>query len=592
MDNCIGFSTLQVEKDDGLPTKICSDCKTKISEAFCFKEKVKKSLELLRKIFKVPEIVVVPVVVPAVVPAVVVPKISVPEEEFTEQKIVIVKNEEFEIAEVAQEDEFDLVMQEDEEEQEEIYLDEEFIIENEKSNDARSEIYRCEICNEEFLRSNDIKLHLKEVHSEDIDSIEMSGNEMYLEYLEKNESDPYTIEEVKESKIFCLKCDIQFESMKLLHVHQQLIHPKQPKNKTNRSQAKKHFCELCLTNIVGQDRIDFHIQMHKKTLPILLDTIYYFKCGKCRQVFLKESDLFAHTDCSEESLYESTNEEKFNENYLTDIENCDNKIFTCEKHGDADYKCGICDIIFDEQFNSVMKHFVENHPNAEFEATDDKPLQCSICKLTVKNDKEAMAHMYILHLNYYNCPIDDCGNEYSMFSKLSFHIERLHLTNKHLCKHCNGSFVTAKELSFHLRESCVKRVLTCDICDKKFLTDFSLKLHLRIHNKEKRFSCSFCDKKFVQRGDLTTHERIHTGDRPFKCNICDNRFRTSGHKKDHMTTHSSDKNFECPICFKKFKAERILKGHLKAHENGKPFSCPGKLLTLLSHSQVHFWSSL
>lgn len=506
-----------------------------------------------------------PVVVPTSIPTVIVERDLT---EKVEPKIVIVKDEEFEIADVAQQDEYELAMQEDEEEQEEIYLDEEFIIENEKSNEERStEVYRCELCSDEFSRSNDIKLHLKEAHSEDIDNFEMSGNETYLEYLDR-------FEEIKESKIVCLKCDIEFDSMKSLHDHQQLVHPKRPKSKTNRSQVKKYFCELCLTNISGQERIDFHIQMHKKTLPILLDTIYYFKCGKCRQVFLKESDLFDHIDCSEES-YESANEEKFNENYITDIENCENKIFLCEKHGDSDYKCSICDIIFDEQFNSVMKHFVENHPMADHEAIDDKPLQCSVCKLTVKNDKEAMAHMYILHLNNYCCPIDDCGNEYSMFSKLSFHIERLHLTNKHTCKHCKGSFVTARELSIHLREKCAQRVLTCHICDKKFLTDFSLKLHLRIHNKEKRFSCSYCDKKFVQRGDLTTHERIHTGDRPFKCNICDNRFRTSGHKKDHMTTHLSDKNFECTLCFKKFKAERILKGHMKAHENGKPFGCPG-----------------
>lgn len=583
----------QVEKDDGLPTKICSDCKVKISDVFCFKEKCKKSLELLRKIFKIPE-KIVETVVPHV-PVVLEKKLK----EKIEPKIVIIKHEAIEIEDVEQdssvigsvEEQIEEMMQ-DEENEEEIYLDEEFVTEIEKPNEdeVSPEKYKCTICNAEFLKSNDIKLHLKEVHSEDIDIFEISGDEMYLEYnedmdAEEVESDAFsfTIDELTESNMFCCsKCNIQFETVKSLHDHQQHLHSKQTKIKTKRTQIKKHFCELCLTNISGQDRIDDHVEMHKKTLPSLLETIYYFQCGKCSQIFLKQSNLFDHTDCEENDLYESKNDqENFIENYLTDIENCQNKIFTCEKHEDDSYKCSICDIIFEKTFNSVIKHFVEDHPNADLEVNDAcKTYQCSICKTSFKNAKEAMAHMYILHLSSFSCPIDDCGNEYNMFSKLSVHIQRLHLNEQHICKHCMSIFQSPQELSIHLRDNCVQRILMCNMCDKKFLTEFSLKLHLRMHNKEKRFSCSFCEKKFVQRGDLTTHERIHTGDRPFKCPICDNRFRTSGHKKDHMSTHVSDKKFECGICSKKFKAERILKGHMKAHENGKQFSCPGNFFFL------------
>lgn len=539
---------------------------------------------MLRKIFKIPEkIVIKKPEVSEDVPIVSKPKLK----EKVEPNIAIVKDE----PPFEEQDEEQMIIQEEEEDEEEeeneeeIYLDEEFITENEKSNDELSaEKYKCTICNAQFLKSNDIKLHLKEAHSEDIDVFEISGDEMFLEYNEEMdgeevESDSFTIDELNESNMFsCSKCNIQFDSVKSFHEHQQQLHPKETTNKIKRNRVKKHFCDLCLINICGQNRFELHIEMHKKTLPILLETIYYFQCGTCRQLFLEQSDLFDHKDCKDEELnVENVNYENIVESYSTDIENCHNKILTCEKHEEDQYKCKLCDFIFDNQFNSVIKHFIEDHPETDLETSDNRALQCSICKTFIKNAKEAMAHMFILHLNSFSCPIDGCGNEYNTFSKLSVHIERLHLNDQHICKHCMGVFESSQELSIHLRENCVRRVLTCSICEKKFLTEFSLKLHLRIHNKEKRFGCSFCYKKFVQRGDLTTHERIHTGDRPFKCNICNNRFRTSGHKKDHMSTHVMDKNFECTICFKKFKAERILKGHMKAHENGKPFSCPGNL---------------
>lgn len=559
-------------------------------------------MELLRKIFKIPEKIIISK------PQTIVPIESVVPEKKLEEKVdprtVIIKHEEFEIVDidhdVDKDEEIGVMMQEEDEE--EIYLDEEFVTENDKSNEDElsSEKYKCTLCNEEFFKSNDIKIHLKEAHSENIDIFEISGDEMYLEYnedmdAEEVESDSFTIDELNESNMFsCSKCNIHFDSVKSLHDHQQHLHPKQKKNKTKRDQIKKHYCELCLINICGQERIDVHIEMHKKTLPTLLETIYYFQCGKCRQIFLQQSDLFEHTDCKEYFSYEEeTHEENFIESYLTDIENCQNKIFTCEKHEDDDYKCSLCDIIFEKEFNSVIKHFVEDHPNAELEVIDItnacKSYQCSICKTTFKNAKETMAHMYILHLNSFTCPIDGCGNEYNMFSKLSVHIQKLHLNEQHICKHCMGIFESSQELSIHLRENCDKRVLTCNMCEKKFLTEFSLKLHLRMHNKEKRFACSFCEKKFVQRGDLTTHERIHSGERPFKCHICNNRFRTSGHKKDHMSTHVSDKNFECKICFKKFKAERILKGHMKAHENGKQFSCPGNFFFFKQNLKLYLF---
>lgn len=572
------------------------DCKVKISEVFCFKEKCRKSLELLRKIFKVPEKIVVNDTIvreaELVVDPVVVPEPIISKE--TEPKFVIVKNEKFEVLDVEQKKEeeieqIELIMdnEEEEEDEEEIYLDEEFIMDNEKSSEELlPEKYKCAICNEEFLKSNDIKLHLKEAHSENIDIFEISGDEMYLEYnemeVEENESDAFTFEELNESKEFlCAKCNLHFDSIKTLQDHQLELHPKQSKNKSKRSHQGKYYCEICLINIRGDDRINFHIEMHKRTLPILLETINYFKCGKCHQIFLEQLELFDHTDCSEEDSYESPNNENFMDPYLTDVDNCQNKIFTCEKYGDDKYKCSLCDVVFDNKMDSVAKHFHEDHNFiADIEAIDSnqlyKSIRCSICKTTVKTLKEAISHIYIVHSKSFNCPFDGCGNEYNLFSKLSLHIERLHIQEKHSCKHCMAVFESSQELSIHLREQCIRRVLICNFCDKKFLTDFSLKLHLRIHNKEKRFSCTYCDKKFIQRGDLTTHERIHTGDRPYKCGVCNNRFRTSGHKKDHMSTHVSDKNFECTICFKKFKAERILKGHMKAHENGKQFSCPGK----------------
>lgn len=59
-------------------------------------------------------------------------------------------------------------------------------------------------------------------------------------------------------------------------------------------QPQQFACALCSYNAKSDRDFGTHLHGHKRWLPILLDSIYYFRCGDCLAIFLTADDLEAH----------------------------------------------------------------------------------------------------------------------------------------------------------------------------------------------------------------------------------------------------------------------------------------------------------
>lgn len=425
----------------------------------------------------------------------------------------------------------------------------------------------------------------------------------FIERLEKVDEAEKKLNDMIE--YHCYTCGRVYKSITELTEHENMEH-KMRKKRRKKNSIGRELCQFCNVVLREKEKTAEHMEFHKKTFNLILDSIDCYRCGICSTVYLTSDELEEHfkSNSCNRNLSNLVSLEVPENEYIennTDF-NYERKMTTIDKQ-ESQFKCITCDYEC-KTFAWIIQH------NTDVHLIDDKTTEditsrvfnngihkCGVCSIYLPNPKETLLHIY-LHSKIFHCPFYICGNEYDSFFKLNLHLEKNHLNFKNpTCSHCHATFDTNDELSIHLRNECNKRNLKCFYCEKKFLTSGSLKIHERIHTKEKRFMCQVCGKKFVQRGDLTTHNRIHNGEKPYKCHQCDKRFRTSGHRNDHMSTHNVDKKFECEVCFKSFKAMRILKSHMTLHTQEKHCPCPmcGKLFSrkqhVKSHMKVHFRKS-
>nr|XP_036233813.1 zinc finger protein 112-like isoform X2 [Bactrocera oleae] len=114
---------------------------------------------------------------------------------------------------------------------------------------------------------------------------------------------------------------------------------------------------------------------------------------------------------------------------------------------------------------------------------------------------------------------------------------------------------------------------SCDVCGNHFTSRSLRNYHMRIHRKEKNFECELCFKRFTAACNLTAHMRIHTGEKPYECKYCLRRFTDRSTHVKHERVHTNEKPFQCNICGKSFALSTTLRTHEKVHTNEKPFKC-------------------
>ncbi|XP_040552502.1 zinc finger protein 236 isoform X3 [Gallus gallus] len=251
------------------------------------------------------------------------------------------------------------------------------------------------------------------------------------------------------------------------------------------------------------------------------------------------------------------------------------------------HKCEICLLSFPKE-TQFQRHMRDHEQN-------DKPHRCDQCSMSFNVEFNLTLHKCTHNGEDPTCPV--CNKKFSRVASLKAHI-MLHEKEENLiCSECGDEFTLQSQLSIHMEEHrqelAGSRVHSCKSCKKEFETSSQLKEHMKTHYKIRvsntrsynrnidrsgfTYSCPHCGKTFQKPSQLTRHVRIHTGERPFKCSECGKAFNQKGALQTHMIKHTGEKPHACAFCPAAFSQKGNLQSHIqRVHsevKNGPTYNC-------------------
>ncbi|XP_048384932.1 zinc finger protein 236-like [Stegostoma tigrinum] len=238
------------------------------------------------------------------------------------------------------------------------------------------------------------------------------------------------------------------------------------------------------------------------------------------------------------------------------------------------HKCDVCFQTF-PKYNQLQRHIREHEEN-------DKPYRCDQCSTSFNMEINLILHKATHNAIDPTCPV--CNKKFSRVASLKAHI-MLHEKEENLiCTECGDEFTLQSQLSRHLEEHRQElngnRVHNCKICTKEFERLSQLREHMKSHYRVRSslctkqykrhvdrsgFShrCEHCGKTFQKPSQLIRHIRIHTGERPFKCTDCGKAFNQKGALQIHMIKHTGEKPHFCLFCPASFSQRGNLRAHIQ-----------------------------
>ncbi|KAM4686770.1 zinc finger protein 236 isoform 11-T12 [Amazona ochrocephala] len=265
--------------------------------------------------------------------------------------------------------------------------------------------------------------------------------------------------------------------------------------------------------------------------------------------------------------------------------NTENSNFPCQVPNFR--KCEICLLSFPKE-TQFQRHMRDHEQN-------DKPHRCDQCPMSFNVEFNLTLHKCTHNGEDPTCPV--CNKKFSRVASLKAHI-MLHEKEENLiCSECGDEFTLQSQLSIHMEEHrqelAGSRIHSCKSCKKEFETSSQLKEHMKTHYKIRvsntrsynrnidrsgfTYSCPHCGKTFQKPSQLTRHVRIHTGERPFKCSECGKAFNQKGALQTHMIKHTGEKPHACAFCPAAFSQKGNLQSHIqRVHsevKNGPTYNC-------------------
>ncbi|KAH8388486.1 hypothetical protein KR093_007629, partial [Drosophila rubida] len=148
------------------------------------------------------------------------------------------------------------------------------------------------------------------------------------------------------------------------------------------------------------------------------------------------------------------------------------------------------------------------------------------------------------------------------------------------CQLCPIAFGTAKSLSRHISthiktmKNGVGGALKCPVCELQLSCASSLKRHMIIHTGLKPYKCDECSLAFSQREVLKRHMDTHTGEKRHQCPHCNACFAQKTNLQQHINRmHTAgERQHKCHLCHRSFNHVSGLSRHLVTHA-GVTFAC-------------------
>ncbi|KAH8312460.1 hypothetical protein KR044_010853, partial [Drosophila immigrans] len=148
------------------------------------------------------------------------------------------------------------------------------------------------------------------------------------------------------------------------------------------------------------------------------------------------------------------------------------------------------------------------------------------------------------------------------------------------CQMCPIAFGTAKSLSRHISthiktmKNGVGGALKCPVCELQLSCASSLKRHMIIHTGLKPYKCDECSLAFSQREVLKRHMDTHTGEKRHQCPHCNACFAQKTNLQQHINRmHTAgERQHKCHLCHRSFNHVSGLSRHLVTHA-GVTFAC-------------------
>lgn len=253
------------------------------------------------------------------------------------------------------------------------------------------------------------------------------------------------------------------------------------KKKTEKNEP----CNICKTE-VKSSHVKSHRNLHQQTLPMILDTIIYFRCGRCKTVFTEVANIEAHFDnlacCTYVDEPVCTDYQ-----YLEDFPECDTeedglfsgcrtlRLSSVMQTTDDTFSCELCYNFSSSSVNDILIHSIKHFDNDKennvvyYDEIMPGPHRCGVCQMNQPSLSAALRHAFF-HSTTFICPIKDCEHNFDEFKNLSLHIEERHMAKANVkhqrCMHCGEVSENYQAFRDHQRKECEKKIYRCDVCGK------------------------------------------------------------------------------------------------------------------------------